>query len=420
VIDQRDHELGAALRALDVPDHLPGFETRLRARLEQPSPSRLGFLRRGRIRLALAGGLAALLLGVATLSIGLPGESDVATAAEVRTEVAEAFSSLGSLEGVFVNREGGGESRWRFVVDGNGNFRITSLSGAGDLAYDARTNVESYSDGPSFVERVGIAPGPPDADASPWVVDRGLGSVVSALAAASDTTVEETEYEGRPAWLLRTPTGNPGEERTITVDRETGVPVASVRTLGSRVLDQWSVEGLRVGESVPQSRFRVRRRSGQDPTTRYDMAFRRVELRDVAGVVGYAPLVPATIPRGFELAEVAVALESRPTGNEQRQNPESRNVVSLSFRRGLDRLTVTTREIGSDRSAWIDPVTAGILAGRPERVTFSGGALDGVTGELVVDPGATPHVWALTDRLVVTVAGDLSRDELLQVAESLS
>ena len=30
-----------------------------------------------------------------------------------------------------------------------------------------------------------------------------------------------------------------------------------------------------------------------------------------------------------------------------------------------------------------------------------------------------PDVWATTDRLVVTVSGDLTRPELLQVTESL-
>jgi hypothetical protein len=37
----------------------------------------------------------------------------------------------------------------------------------------------------------------------------------------------------------------------------------------------------------------------------------------------------------------------------------------------------------------------------------------------VLSPRATPHLWALTDDLVVTVGGDLSRAELLRVAGSL-
>jgi acetyl esterase/lipase len=52
-------------------------------------------------------------------------------------------------------------------------------------------------------------------------------------------------------------------------------------------------------------------------------------------------------------------------------------------------------------------------------VTLHGGALDGVTAELEVDPRTTPHLWALTPELVVTVSGDLTRDELLAVAQSL-
>ncbi len=414
---ERDHELGAQLRALPVPSHRPAFERELRARLERPH-RRLTWPGGHRLRLAMAGAATAAAVGIAALAIGLPGESSVATAAELRAAVARALSSVEALEGVFVNRESGGESRWRFTVAADGSFRITSVTHAGDLAYDARRNVETYSDGPLFVSRRGIAPGPPDADASPWVIERDLAAVVGALARAGDADVEETEYEGRPAWLLRTPTGNPGETREITVDRESSIPVRVQRLRQGRVQDGWRVEGLRTGSAPAPDRFRQQPRAGQEQTS-YNMGFRRLPLAEVQREVGYAPLVPQWLPEGFELAEVAAALRSRPTGSEQRQNPPSRNVVSLGYRRGLDRLVVTTRLLVGDRGAWIDPATVGILSRRPEAVTFGEGALAGVTGELVFDPNETPHVWALTDRLVVTVTGDVGRDDLLQVAESL-
>jgi hypothetical protein len=38
---------------------------------------------------------------------------------------------------------------------------------------------------------------------------------------------------------------------------------------------------------------------------------------------------------------------------------------------------------------------------------------------VVIDPRTIPHLWAMTDRLVVTVSGDLSRAELIAVAEAL-
>jgi hypothetical protein len=43
----------------------------------------------------------------------------------------------------------------------------------------------------------------------------------------------------------------------------------------------------------------------------------------------------------------------------------------------------------------------------------------GLQASLVLSPHTTPHLWALTSALVVTVGGDLSRDELLAVARSL-
>ena len=406
----RDDTVGTALRELPVPEHLPGFDERLRHRLS--TPHRRLSLR----RLALAGGVAAAAAAVLALAIGLPGDSNVASAAQVRDAVARGLSSTAALSGIAVDREAGGESRWRFLLVPDGSFRITSLDNGSVLAYDADANVETYSDGPVFVRRVGIAPGWPDSDAAPWVVQRGLGSVVATL--ADDATVREIDYAGRPAWLLTTVTGNAGETRDITVDRETGIPVRDERFRNSRPAGEWRIDKLAATAFDPGysgDNFQLRRRPGQDPATTYDMGFRRTTLKQVGDA-----LVPAWVPPGFRLAEVATAKRSRPTGSEQRPNPESRDVVSLAYRRGLQELTVTTRLIGADRTRWSDPVTAGILSEAPTPITFRFGALKDVAGELVIDPNAPPHVWALTDRLVVTVSGDVTRRELVRVANSLS
>ena len=73
-----------------------------------------------------------------------------------------------------------------------------------------------------------------------------------------------------------------------------------------------------------------------------------------------------------------------------RGNPLSRMVVSLSYRRGVD-----------------------------HPIVIRSGALQGAGAELLIVPRGIPHLWALTDRFVLTVGGDLSRAELLDVAESL-
>jgi hypothetical protein len=403
-----DRELGAALRELDVPDHGSEFDVELRARLRRPAP--------GRRRWVLAAAALAV-LAASLLALALPRGSEVASAAEVREAIAQALGTAHTITGVFVNREqaGGAANRWRFEFRSSGSFRITGLgkNNPTDLEYDPGLNVEASSDLGLFVWRVGLAPGWPDAAPAGWVLRRDVGSVVAALAADPEAKVEEVRYAGRPAWMLRTPTGNPGEEREITVDRETGIPVQDRSLRNGRFAGEWRIEGLRVDAGTKET-FRLQPRKGQQQT-RYDMGFQRVSLERAASVVGYEPLVPAWLPEGFELGDVSVARASRPTGDEQRQNPPSRNVVSLRYQRGLDQIVVTTRSTGPDPSRWGDPVIgSSVRASPPKQITFGGRE-----GWLVIDPNSVPHIWAIDGPLVITIAGNVDGDELIRIAESL-
>jgi hypothetical protein len=405
-----DRELGAALRDLQVPEHRAGFDQELERLLAAPRrPSRRMW--------ALAAAAALAVVAAALAVLVLPHGSEVASAAEVRSAVTAGFASAGMVSGVFVNRERpNAQNRWRFVLDRSGSFRITGLgpNNPTDLAYDSDANVETWSDLGIFTRRVGLAPGPPDAAPAAWVVQRGLGSVVAALVAAPDAEVEEITYSSRPAWLLRTPTGNPGEERLITVDRASGIPVRDQRLRNGGFAGEWRIDELEVRAEPARTVFRLQASSKQQQTT-YDMGFRRIDLADVRQFVGYRPLVPTWVPDGYRLAEVSVARSSRPTGGEEHQNPESRNVVSLRYDRGLDRLVVTTRLTGSNRTAWDDPVVgSSVRTNEPQRVTFGGR-----DGRLVIDPNSVPHVWAVAGPLVVTIAGNVDDEELLRIAESL-
>ena len=155
--------------------------------------------------------------------------------------------------------------------------------------------------------------------------------------------------------------------------------------------------------------------------TRSDQGFRRVPLDEVEGIVGYAPLVPSWLPEGYELADVTVAEQGPPTGTEA-MNPATPGVVSMAFRRGFDSIFISTRVAvePTGGAIWRDPLASGEgFFDEPEPVTLERGALSGVEANLLIVPLAIPHIWALTDELVVTVAGDLSREELVRVAESL-
>jgi hypothetical protein len=246
--------------------------------------------------------------------------------------------------------------------------------------------------------------------------------------------VHEITYEGKPSWHLDIDVvpnaivpDLSGDRIEVTVDQATGMPVRVLETNDGAFWREIRIEDLGVNDDLPPDTFRLEFPPGAE-VLRTDDGFERVDLGDVAGLVGYTPLVPARVPDGYKLAEVAVARESAPTGSEA-GNPPSRMVVSLSYRRGLDQFLVTTRlaRVPAEgepalpiEKRWGDPLATGEgYVDESEQLTLVRGALAGQQAKLVVVPRGIPHVWALTDKLVVTVGGGLSRSELIAVTEAL-
>jgi hypothetical protein len=433
----RDLELGAALRRLDVPDHAPSFFAELECRLRRETPR--APRRRARLRWGLRLAAAAAVVAAGVAVFGLPvvertpsiAGPQVASAAVVKERVRASLGSLRSLSGVIVadGAQRGEPRRWRFALDAAGDFRLDGPSPGEWIAYDAGSGVARSAqrsaslggDTLFYAERTGIAPGAPDQGPPTWLLPDELGAYVRALLAAGDARVHEIAYEGRPAWRVDVATlpsavvpALSGDRLEVTVDRRTGIPVHVVESKRGAVLHELRIERLSVDGALPD--FQPSFPPGAE-VMQSDDGFRRVALGDVALAVGDAPLVPARVPDGFRLAEVAVAAEAAPTGA-GRANPPSRNVVSLAYRRGLDRVVVTTRQAGDGR--WTDPFASDAgFVDHAEPVAIDAGALAGAVGQVVLTPHGVPHVWALDDGLVVTVAGDLSRAELVAVAGSL-
>lgn len=452
---RRDTELGAALRALDVPEHGPGFHAGLHRRLAEErtvnvtglpaTGDRRTSARRWSVRVALVAAVAVL----AFLAYDLfrsgdgPAPSIVvvenATAAEIKAKVGAALAGARNLGGVLVSDgpRRHDEARWRFLLTDAGDFSLTGLDHEENLAYDARRGVQrslnpSASIGGDHlfaaVQR-GIAPGPPDPAPASSILQREFGAFVRALLAAEDPRVQEITYEGRPAWRLTVEAvpnaivpGFSGDGFELTVDQKTGLPVRVVETKNDAFLREIRIERLTVDTEIAPGTFTIRFPRGTE-VMRSDASFRRVRLARVRGMVGYTPLVPGWLPAGYEPAEVAVAAGNTgvPTGVEG-SNPPSTDVVSVSYRRGLDQVVVTTRRrsVSGSAGSWSDPLATGEgYADEPERLAARRGALSGVELNLLIVPRNIPHVWALTDELVVTVSGDLSRDELIRLSESL-
>ena len=455
---RRDEELGAALRELETPEHTPDFYATLHHRLAEEPLSSLAARRRRRqarrtglrwgLRIAAVAGVAAIVL----VAIGIPRTErtpriagpGVATVAEIKAKVRAALATAKNLSGLLVvdGPDKGDEARFSYALTDRGDFRLVARDRPKDIAYDATTGVErSYStleDGTKFaVESTGLAPGPPDPHPSDWVFPRDFGAVVRAFLAAKDPRVKEVTYGGRPAWqldmavapnLIVVELGVSADHLSITVDQQTGIPVKIVEKFQGRFLSESRIEKLAVDRDLPPGTFTLDLPPDLKLEHR-DFGFRRVPLARVESIVGYAPLVPAWVPEGYELTEIAVARESGyPTGVEG-GNPPSEGVLSLSYRRGLDQFLVTTRlsrivapgePQRPPEELWSDPLATGEgFVDEPERITLSDGALAGGEAELLIVPRNVPHVWALTNELVVTVSGDLNRAQLIRVTESL-
>lgn len=460
---ERDEHLGQELRALDVPDHRPGFFTDLAARLEHEKV-RPPVWRRP----PLLVGAAAVLLALVALGALLPGgrndpvaprapATQLISASEVRTRVSTALSSLRSLTGEVTVEcavgfgpctppEAGGRTtlRWSFTATAAGDERITGIGRRDDVSYRAARGEQRAwtEDGAQVITR--LPPGPPDFLARPSVLRRDVASVVRAfLSTTDDVPVAEVTEQGRPAWRLVTPVtpnklagpGGSGDRLEVVVDRESGFPLRITETLAGAFLHEVRLSNLVVDAPVDQSQFVLDLPAGAQPF-RQDAGFRSVPLNQVEAAVGYQPVLPtaAGLPRGYQLAEVTVATQARPTGTEG-ANPPSRGVVSVAYRRGFDRIVVTTRRTGMARpcaalpgpagsgttACWADPLASGEgFVDQPQRFTAAGGALAGARAELVVSPRGVPHVWTVDDRLVVTVAGDASAEELRRLAESFA
>lgn len=447
--ERRDDELGAALRSLDIPEHQPGFHESLKQRLEQERVDAV-VVPHHRVKTPLAQrrgtrasrfAAAAAVVAVA-VSVGVVGTSDetveVASAAEVRQKVVSAWRSADTVRGTLVVSNPGvfgrKPRRWEFAVTAEGDVRLSDRTLGSEIAYDVERNEErslsvseSMQDDQALFASVrrGLAPGLPDQGPAVDLLDRHLGAVVRALAVGADATVEEITYRGRPAWLLQTDirvnriggTDSP-DHLSVTVDQETGFPVRTVATRGERRVWTTRINRLRLNTDMPDDTFDLELPPDAEVFTS-DLGFRRVALDEVEDRTGYAPLVPRDVPDGYILSEVAVGTKPSPTGTEA-GNPAMRDVVALSYRRGLAQFIVTTRPAGGNPSRWDDPLATGEgYVDNPDTVRFSDGALEGNSGELLIDPLAVPHVWSVTDELVVTVSGDLTRAELIRVAESL-
>jgi hypothetical protein len=311
---------------------------------------------------------------------------------------------------------------------------------AGDEAAGLATSV----DGPLFRD---VSLGAPD-DAS-GVVALSLQFIRSStleLMARGD--LHKTTYEGRPALTISSaiaPVPIKGlnmdahqfDTVRFTVDQETWLIVRTSYLLRGQVIWETRLTNVRVNEPLSARAQRQLSRlegAGDDATSRH---FRRVAFGAAAQQSPTRPLEPRVLPSGFHPFAAAVADRAKFTwwsedgSRNQHYGPPSHDVTQLSYRAGFLQFVVTTRA----QPAADEPLPADLLVtdpfvmeseadggenlGEVETVKLEGGAWSGVTAYLVTPLLDPPHLWAWRDGVLITVGGDLTRSQVLSVANSL-
>ncbi len=470
--DYRDTDLGKLLQALVEPEHEPTYWDQVRAEIAKEAADKrlrpsFGARLRGvvtvrRSSFALATAAAAIAVA-AVILFGLPAATnktgpEPVSATEVLRRSLQALSSARTLQAVAVLKYAEWDmwdgtythttERYRVFCLADGSYRQESTSrksaGSGTssgtsfvageiLTYDASSGVvREYERGRGVVITTGSPVGSPDAlpgsGPAGHIIGVDLSAAARAVQAVGAARLSTTTYEGRPIWVVTCSAGsapsrpNVTEEwptYVMTIDQETCLPVG-LKWIESGVVQlDFRLERMLVNVPIERSTFRLSTPPGAR-VKRADSGFRRVGLGEIERLAGYAPLVPGSLPSGYSLARTAVAARSTTvngyiTGDD---------VVVLQYARGFDALTITMREVADPAfAATTDPFDYESRWSELERtnVEITAGAFAGTTAQVMILPrSTTPHLWAVKDGRLLTIAGGATQKELIAIADSLA
>jgi hypothetical protein len=265
-----------------------------------------------------------------------------------------------------------------------------------------------------------------------WELATQLRSVISADAGVA---VGDTTYQGRPAWHVTVAPSKGVPGWYAIVDKEYGITLAVQSPSKARTgLIAFHVTDLRVNEPLPAGTFAIRpsyetamrmadRRGGTLVVKKMELTPGAPKVHSYPATVGGlaesgAELVPAAVPRGYRLSEVARHTRATPPVLVYRRGM-SAFVVESSPRTpgqvGLPAGSVPARIATFDRATW-----PGLWSDEyAEFVRIKGGALNGAPAMLYAGVGGPASLYAWTDSQEANVNGDLTRSQLLAVAGSL-
>jgi hypothetical protein len=470
---QRDPVLSALLRAnVDAPPLRPGFHEELEARLQSAAapvttvPARRRRVRQLRLLAAASVAAAAAILVFAVLPALRGGGA--ATAGDVLTAMTAASGGAQTVRLHVVSTAGvtdtgayGAQSRstdkadltlsiagdslalvestssWK---DGDGVRR--SVTSSHTTGYDQGLH-ESRAVATAGTTKKGLTIRRPTWP-SEWIAvgenAESYSSLSASLRAAVAETdpslpVEETTYLGRPAWhgvfTVRERWGMDEIPMVFrwdaVVDQATGLLVAASCTIEAQgeplPWDQeLRVTSLELDPALDPGWQRPTASEGK--TTIVDDGTRFGTPEEVAELSWPTlPLVPQWAPAGYRLTDLAsagtgavrVVRRTETVVVRRVKGPLGSPTVLVRFRRGFGSFIVQIgpKTLGETVSGEPDVVlSAGHLEGQP--AVFGDDASDGTQIGI-----SAPTLISYSDRSKVVITGDLTRDELIRVAESM-
>jgi hypothetical protein len=237
--------------------------------------------------------------------------------------------------------------------------------------------------------------------------------------------VRDTVFDGRPAWSLTIPA--PAAIKLdflakVVVDRETGLLLRYEDDYGTVTYSE-----LRVDEALPPALFSTRIPDGYSGHTRRADYF--CSLGAVPTRVAREPLLPAAVPEGYSLDDVATSSQGAGTWDGWSGPDPGINypheTVHLRYRRGADAFAVDQFSLlpSSFHPQISTREVEGYYRGGSQVPTYRAVTLQ--SGRFVGREAATFFNYAGAnlivhdDDLMVLISGALTRDELVDVAESL-
>lgn len=373
----------------------------------------------------------------------------------VAAEMAAAMSSLSTLHATTSYEASNGRAgRGTFMCDAAGSYsiasddlRATAEAQRTDTAWPLSSTYDSgrhrlmdtyrrpggrldcvvFDDAWPFEEPMGAPGGGGFRVGEVWRVRAALAEADPAV------SVEETLFEGRPAWRMVDHHGERADGEIpvidrLVIDRQTGFPVAFEAPgpkdgVGGDAAYRLTLTDLRVDEPLPRGAFRA----APPPGARlYHVvaADYYCRLGEVAARVGFRPLTPsrASVPADFRLREVATT-DRGPMWLRGWCEPDSREPHRdqfLRYRRGLDSFTIqiAVRRGVPRRLITDSPGIAALAAGTGQRRVLARGPFAGETAHTWLDDRGA-NLIVVGERYTAFITGALTRAELYELAEGL-